>query len=264
MKTKSSKFNWLIDAILFSGFIFLFFLDLTGVGLHQWIGIIAGALALFHLITHWDWVEAVTKRLFGRTTGKARLYFVVDAAILVGFEAILFSGLMISTWFSLSLVNASSWINFHIIASIMTLALVVFKLAIHWRWIVKTAQRFLPEPSAPAVVPPKTQLAAVPVTARNDRRDFLKMMGFVGAAAALALLNVANSTAGGQTQDTSAQTQTGSSQTITASGTTSQLTTTALTCVGRCPKGRSCSYPGGCHQYTDSNGNGRCDYGECA
>jgi hypothetical protein len=26
---------------------------------------------------------------------------------------------------------------------------------------------------------------------------------------------------------------------------------------------RRCSYPGHCRKYTDSNGNGRCDLGEC-
>ena len=70
MKQQRSKFNWMIDAVLFIGFILLFFLNLTGLALHQWIGIAGGALALYHLITHWDWVEAVTKRFFGRTSSR--------------------------------------------------------------------------------------------------------------------------------------------------------------------------------------------------
>ena len=35
----------------------------------------------------------------------------------------------------------------------------------------------------------------------------------------------------------------------------------AASCTIRC--GRRCSYPGHCRRYTDSNGNGRCDLGEC-
>jgi hypothetical protein len=298
MKQHRSKFNWIIDAVLFIGFILLFFLNLTGLALHQWIGIAGGALALYHLITHWDWVEAVTKRFFGRTSSKSRLYYLVDAAILIGFEAILLSGLVISTWLSINLTNSSAWIDFHIGASVVTLVLVVFKLAIHWRWIVKTTQRMLPQsltaqskaaqtqstlPQAAINYPTAQTIPAARLSSdaghttnvrpavpdrrdelgRNDRREFLKMMGVVGAASALALLNVAHSTVGAQSQTESSDQQS-SSQTTSTSQTTSQTTTSTLACVGRCPKGRSCSYPGGCRLYTDSNGNGRCDYGECA
>ena len=55
--------HWLIDAVLFTGLIAAFFLDLTGLELHQWIGISGGALALYHLLAHWQWVGAVTERL---------------------------------------------------------------------------------------------------------------------------------------------------------------------------------------------------------
>ncbi len=49
MNTKQKR-NWVLDAILFVIFIFTFLLDLTGVVLHQWLGIIAGAIATIHLI----------------------------------------------------------------------------------------------------------------------------------------------------------------------------------------------------------------------
>ncbi len=35
----------------------------------------------------------------------------------------------------------------------------------------------------------------------------------------------------------------------------------STTCAVRCQRG--CSYPGRCRKYTDANGNGRCDFGEC-
>jgi hypothetical protein len=102
MNTKQ-KTKWWVDAILFTGFITAFFLDLTGVALHQWIGMLAGALAAYHLITHWDWVEAVTQRFFGRTSGQARLYYLIDGGIMLGFASMIFTGLVISTWLSWAL-----------------------------------------------------------------------------------------------------------------------------------------------------------------
>jgi hypothetical protein len=40
-----------------------FFLDLTGVSTHQWIGVITSALVALYLATHWNWVSAVSQRL---------------------------------------------------------------------------------------------------------------------------------------------------------------------------------------------------------
>lgn len=36
----------------------------------------------------------------------------------------------------------------------------------------------------------------------------------------------------------------------------------ATACSVRCP--RNCSFPGRCRKYVDSNGNGKCDLGECS
>lgn len=265
MKIKPSTKNWLIDASLFIGTISLFFLDLTGVGLHQWLGVVIGLLALYHLFVHSDWVEAVSKRFFGRTSRRARSYFLVDAGLLLGFEAILISGLAISTWLSLSLGNMQAWIDFHVTASIVTLLLALVKIAIHWRWIAQTARRMTPQSTPSFQGRSIAQLAAVPV--RNDRRDFLKIMGIVGIGATLAILNVSIPSSESEAQTASAQSlanTTGSPGTITAQVNNGQSSNSTLTCIGRCPKGRSCSYPGQCRQYRDTNGNGRCDLGECA
>ena len=43
--------------------------------------------------------------------------------------------------------------------------------------------------------------------------------------------------------------------------TASSSSSTASTCRVRCNK--RCSYPGHCRKYVDSNGNGKCDLGEC-
>lgn len=263
MKANTSNNRWILDAVLFISFLLLFFLNLTGVALHQWIGAVGGALALYHLLDHWDWIAAVSKRIFGSTTWKARLYYLVDAALLFGFATIVFSGLVISTWFSLPLTNAAAWSSFHETISIITLLLVLFKIAIHWRWIVKTTGRMVPQPQAPARLKPTIQSAVT--RSGSDRRDFLKVMGIVGAATALALLNVVDSTGTPETKTTSTQsTIYGSSSTnTTAEQSSSVQSNNTSACVGSCPKGRHCSYPGQYRQYTDVNNNGRCDRGEC-
>src|SRR5512136_1484820 len=150
MKTNKQKHNWLIDAALFIGFLLSFWLELTGVAWHQWLGLAIGAVAGYHLLTHWTWVKSVTDRFFKQTSHQARLYYVIDAMVLIGLATIIVTGLVISTWFDLALANYSTWKTIHVITSLGTLAAVVIKLGVHWRWIIATARRYIFKPAAKA------------------------------------------------------------------------------------------------------------------
>jgi hypothetical protein len=251
------KTKWWVDAALFSGFIIAFFLDLTGTGLHQWIGIAGVALAAYHLVTHWSWVRAVSQRFFGRTSGRARLYYLIDAAIFVGFAAIVSTGLVISTWLSLSLTNYAAWLAVHIASSITTLLLVLLKLGLHWRWIAIATRNSLSQPAVAQRRPiPVQQSVGVK---RVSRREFMEVMGVTGVASLFALTGA---TSGLKNLQSAAETA--SAQTVTSSSTlnsTSANSSTSSACVVRCNRG--CSYPGHCGRYTDANNNNRCDFGEC-
>jgi hypothetical protein len=256
METNRIQNKWLIDAGLFAGFIILFWLDLTGVALHQWLGVVIGALAVYHFITHWKWVTAVTGRFFKHTSQQARLFYLVDVGLGSGLTLILVTGLVISTWFSLSLSSYAAWKNFHIVSSIATLLLIVVKIGAHWRWIVQTARRTV---FASKEAASQTRPAQPAQVLSSGRRDFLKLMGVVGAASFLAVgsaldeIEGASGSAGSTVHLSSVQDSTSSTTLNSSSDTTA--------CSIRCPRG--CSYPGNCHRYTDANGNGRCDYGEC-
>jgi len=106
MNTKQ-KTNWWIDLVLFTGFILTFYLDLTGLELHQWIGVFSAVLAAYHLLTHRDWVEAITRRFFVTANGRSRLYYVMDTGLLIGFALIVATGLVISTWLGLTITIGS-------------------------------------------------------------------------------------------------------------------------------------------------------------
>ena len=134
MNTKQ-KTNWWIDLILFAGFITTYFFDLTGVAVHQWIGIFSATLSACHLFIHWDWVGEVSQRFFAKTSNQARFYYVLDGLLLLGIVLIGITGLAISTW-----------LNIHITISIAALVILFVKLAFHWRWIVHAARKIWGEP----------------------------------------------------------------------------------------------------------------------
>ena len=254
MKTNKQKHNWLIDVALFVGLLLSFWLELTGVPLHQWLDVALGVGAGYHLLTHWTWVKSMTNRFLKQTSGQARLYYVIDATVLIGLAAIIVTGLIISTWLDLTLTDFAMWKSLHIIASISTLVVVVVKIGLHWRWVITIARRYI---FTTAVAPARQSQPAsiVPASGGLGRREFLRLMGGVSVVAVIATGGAVDAlkqtAASSATSDTTAQT----SSSVTSTQQTSSI------CTVRCDKG--CSYPGHCRRYTDSNNNGHCDLGEC-
>ena len=74
MEKNSHKTNWLVDAALFIGLLLSFWLDLTGVGWHQWLDAGLGVLITYHFLAHWKWVEAISHRIFGRVALQPRIF----------------------------------------------------------------------------------------------------------------------------------------------------------------------------------------------
>jgi hypothetical protein len=259
-----------LDAGLLLAFLLSFWLDLTGLSIHQWLGMALAVAVGVHLLVHWSWVKSVTQRFFGRTSAQARGYYLVDASLLLGFSSILLTGLVISTWLGLSLANYALWQNLHVFSSVFTLLVVVFKLALHWRWIVKVARRyvFTPEALQPAKAP--MLLATAPV--HTERRDFLCLMGLVSVAAVISIANVLETeqqtvaSASAEDQKSSVETNlslsaANSLEVSETESSTPDSGSSTSSCRVQC--NHRCSYPGHCRRYTDSNSNNCCDYGEC-
>jgi hypothetical protein len=276
-----NKTKWWIGAILLTAFLGTFFMDLTGLELHQWLGVFAGILALYHLLTHLDWVNAVADRFFNGTNTRSRLYLLFDILIACGFGFLVGTGLLMSTWLQINLLNYNFWLLFHILFSIGTLVLVFLKLAFHWRWIAMAIRK---PKSSRTLSSAKLISTQTPANASLvGRREFLGIIGVLGlgtlvtATSALkALLSLQDSQAivldegllsdgqSGVTTSTNASTSlsaTESTPTITPNTTTGSATPTSNEgCVVRC--NNHCSYPGRCRRYVDLNRNNLCENGE--
>lgn len=263
-KTLTSK--WFVDVSLFAGFLIAFSLDLTGLELHQWIGVAVSVLAVYHLVTHWTWVSTVTERFFGKASARARLYYLINASIFTGFFIIGLTGLVISSWLNLSLTNYDLWLTVHIQTSIVALILTILKIGLHWRWVVVTAKKIFSQPAqqTPRGSPtPRPGAVSVPAATRHQtsRRDFMKMMGVVSVASLFALGSAASGLRDASTRQDNGQ-GVASSSTTRFNGSLDTFGSDDQSCLVQCS--RSCSYPGHCQRYTDTNGNNRCDLGECA
>lgn len=293
MQNNAKVSKQVIGIILLLGFLLAFFPNLTGLDLHQIGGSVLGALAVYHGWVHRRWIASIASRLGEATAVRGQLYWLLDAALAAGFVAIVGTGLLISTWVGYAGAYLDLLIDVHVIGSLLTLALVLVKVATHWRWFVRWTVR-------DAVRRP---LGTAPARGANhgpSRRAFLGLMGTVGLAAVAAGLSGLNrfsqqavaqtsgaiadtaaspAAAGTATPAAAAATAASTTTTETAAA-TSEATATATTtatatatstaqtaasavtaCRVRCNRG--CSYPGHCRKYADANGNGLCDLGEC-
>ncbi|MBA4384322.1 MAG: hypothetical protein C0410_06270 [Anaerolinea sp.] len=291
---KNQKINWLLDVTILLGFLVSFFLNLTGLAVHQWLGVAVFLAIVMHLVNHWSWVKCVFSKFFKKTSTRSRAYAMIDGLLLYGFVMIIETGLVISTWFNLNLANYEVWLDIHIYSSISTLILAVLKVGLHWRWIAKTASKLF----SPALKLNPQVLTAAPQVSDVSRRDFLVTMGLVGLGSALAISNVlpslkkvsastevaqsndpAATTAATQAQPTASSTQMQAATAAPTEAATALPSATAqptavptsaptaqsgLVCYATCPKRKHCSFPGDCGRYTDSDGNGKCDLGECS
>lgn len=289
MKTNKQKTNLILDIFLFAGFILCFFLDLTGMILHQYLGLVLVGFTLIHLLIHNQWVKNVLRR-FSDLQSRPQVLFLLDTAVALGFVGILVTGLVISTWLNLPLNGYTVWLNVHIAFSIETLFFLVVKIGFHWRWISKAVhnllnKRSIPNSSIPQITVASPTTLPVPQSAgkQMSRRDFLAVMGVTGVASVLAvssLLRETTTVVDAQSVSSQSTTTQNSAQPTSseAVGSTSQVASTstpvptttqaaitqptaASACTIRC--NRRCSFPGHCRRYIDSNGNGLCDNGEC-
>jgi hypothetical protein len=298
MKNKQ-VFNWFFDALIAILFLVEYWFDFTGLQIHELLGLIVFALLLVHLLTHEDWVVAVSKCLFQSLTKKAGWFFVIDFVLLAMFLTITVTGLMISSLLSLNLANYEGWRFVHVSASYLTLGMVGLKIALHWKWIVNTASRkIFNRPMTPV----RTGNVANTVSETREsrqlsRRQFLEGTGIFAGAVLFAGIeysswvskNVVDAVKENAVNQTQAQTTSTPFQPQTATSLTSQqavgsisdaanvqpttqpttmptLSPTAVPVVQpvlasvRCNRG--CSFPGHCRRYEDTNNNNLCDLSE--
>jgi uncharacterized membrane protein YbhN (UPF0104 family) len=236
--------------------------------LHQWIGVLGGLLAGFHLLLHWSWFDTVSQRFWQGISHNVRFKYLLDSSLLLGFVAIISTGLVISSWLNLTLTNYGTWLSIHILGSIFTLITLFIKIGLHWKWIARTSRTTFAQPQPALAMPGKA--ASTPVRSdRMDRREFLKVMGVASGASLLALLSASNSLVALQNDATTTAVETTTTNTVSQSSSTNEFsqsstndTSASTTCTIQCNK--HCSYPGHCRRYTDANQDNYCDLGQCA
>src|SRR5205085_9667219 len=74
----------------------LFSPRLTGLPVHEWLGIALGAPLLVHLLLSWSWIRTATARLATATPARARVNYVLNWLLFILVIIEVLSGIVIS------------------------------------------------------------------------------------------------------------------------------------------------------------------------
>lgn len=167
----STKTNLTLDIAIFSAFLVASNPALTGLAVHEWLGVSFAAALVAHLLFHWDWIANLTKTFFKKLMHVSRLNFVVDSLLFVAMTAAMLSGLMIPRnvlpAFGVQLDASRAWRSIHSLSANASLIFVALHFALHWSWVVTNVRRYITTPLAGLVQRSVThtaaQLAAQPV-----------------------------------------------------------------------------------------------------
>jgi hypothetical protein len=139
--------------------VFLLVMDvqLTGIAIHEWLGIGIGIGLVTHLVQHGNWLATVTKRFKAATSPTNRLNYVMTGLLFVAFFSIIGSGLVISEvalpFLGIVTSDSAFWLWLHIMSVDFVLVLTALHIALNWQWIAKTTKRIVVNPARRAVSP---------------------------------------------------------------------------------------------------------------
>ena len=112
---------------------------LTGIGVHEWLGL--GVLAVFfvHALVHADWAVEAVRGSLSRPSWARTGNAVLDLLIVAAFMAVTVSGVMVSgavlPALGLYAEGYYFWDPLHAASAKALLALLLVHVVVHWRWV---------------------------------------------------------------------------------------------------------------------------------
>ena len=181
MSGRKQKMLWIIDLLCLLGFLVALTPSITGLQIHEWLGLAAAGALLVHVLLHRGWIVSVTRRLNAIRSRKIIWRYNLNVGLFVSFTTILVTGILISSTFNLGVERYALWRFLHVLASYMTLGLLVVKIALHWQWIVKTTRHHILQlPTVTAQPVTVSTLAGERFASEHaaSRREFLATAGW--------------------------------------------------------------------------------------
>jgi len=136
-----------LDTVLLIIFILLLSPRLTGLPLHEVLGIIFFIPIIIHLLIAWPWIQSVTKKFFKTASRRTHFNFFLNTILFILVITELVSGFVISQvvlpGLGIKTLNDKSWRSVHNLTLNYTLLFAGLHIAINWGWIVSVFKKRL-------------------------------------------------------------------------------------------------------------------------
>lgn len=143
--SNTNRTKLFLDIALFAAFLITMDPHFSGLAIHEWLSLAAGATVIVHLLLSWEWIVNVTKRLFVKATNGARINYVLNWLLFIDGILIMLSGIMISESampaLGIALPMNFAWRRLHDMSANLALLIMGLHIAMHWNWIVTTFKR---------------------------------------------------------------------------------------------------------------------------
>lgn len=141
----------LIDCVITVAFLALLSIPLTGLKVHEWLGIALICGIVVHLLLNWAWIVATTRRFLRALPDQVRINYLLNVALFIVMTIVISSGLMISE-VALPFLGIHPMRNMflsmlHLVSADALLLVVGLHLGMNWRWVVSAIRRQIVVPS---------------------------------------------------------------------------------------------------------------------
>ena len=142
------KKKLIIDIILAVTLLVVMVPALSGVFLHEWIGVVIAAGLMVHLVLNRKWITGVSKKFFGPMTLELRLSYLMNGMLGLTMGLTLVSGVLISQYLftALNAADLALWTIIHAVASRATLGITIVHVLLHLGWIKNALRQALQRP----------------------------------------------------------------------------------------------------------------------
>ena len=126
-----------LDAILFALAVLVWSIRLTGLNVHEWLGLSFSVLLIVHIVWHWNWLTFTVQRLRMQGAWRARINFLLNFALFAVTTLTIYSGVVIFVAPKIGGNTGHTWDRVHSASQNLMMLVLGLHLALNWRWIMK-------------------------------------------------------------------------------------------------------------------------------
>jgi hypothetical protein len=125
---------------------------ISGIPIHQWIGIAMVVPLATHTILNWNWVMTAVGRFMGKIRPAMRSNLIIDAGLFLSMMTAGVSGVLLVPGLAATVGVPVSllWHAVHLAAANLAIGFFLAHLFMHARWMLDVVRRMFQPPKAPA------------------------------------------------------------------------------------------------------------------